>query len=247
MTNEERWNALNVAIDKDGYGGAFDPTDYEDIARVVNMSMFKRKLEELYKNLKGKSLLEALYSSKFFRNLITIETLTPSSGVIDLGSDLAQTYGEWVTMTTGTARIKLVTHEDKTELVGNAILAPDSDYPIAVIDGDNLTISPTTISSVSFTYLKKPTEPIFDYYSDSDDNIVYMTAGATGVSIPSGATYYDGTAGPVSKDSRSVEFVYDSTFDSEIFTEMLQLLTQRIRDPQIDAYSERQQLKQDAI
>lgn len=250
MTHYQFWNALNVAIDKDGYGGSFDPTDYEDIARIVNLSFFKRKMEELYKNLKpGQDIVSVIYSSKIFRNLITRETIVPVAGVINLSTGLTATYGYWMTMrdSTSNVKIRLIQNEDLDEVLDNAILAPSTSYPVATIDGNNCRINPTSITGVIFVFLKKPTDPIFDYYSDSNDNIVYMTAGATNVSIPSGATYSDGTAGPTTKNSRTFEFLYDSSFHPEIFQEMLTLLSARLREQQLEAYSERQQIKQDSI
>ena len=233
MTNFEFWEALNGAVDKDGYGGVFDPTDYEDISRVVNLSFLKRKMEELYKSIQPREdLQKTIYSSKLFRNLIIRETLTPSSGIIDLSSDLSDTYGFFIGLrvTSTNVKIKLIPNEELDEVLDNAILTPSTSYPVATIDGDNLRINPTSITSVIFTYIKIPDEPIFDYYSDSNDNIVYMAEGATSVSIPSGATYSDGTEGPTTKDSQSIEFDYNETFHPELFSEILELLANRLRD-----------------
>lgn len=58
-----------------------------------------------------------------------------------------------------------------------------------------ITIYPSTITSIIINYLKFPVVPLLDYYVASTGLIVYLAEGARQVNVPAGAEYSTGTAG----------------------------------------------------
>lgn len=251
MTNYEIWKALAVAIDSDESDGIFSPKDYNEIAREVNISLLENEMESLYAKYNGRQLTPAILSSKLLRGLLIRQTgLAPTAGVLAISS-LSSTYGYWVSMTAvynGQIReIKLISQEEFTMRNANLMMPSIKIMPVATIDEGNLRVFPTDLTSITFSYIKIPANPVFDYYSDSNDRVVYMAAGATGVSIPSGATYSDGTAGPTTKNSTSVEWAYDTTYHNRIYSEMLRALSNRLKDQNTAQYSEMKKNKEDSI
>jgi hypothetical protein len=80
---------------------------------------------------------------------------------------------------------------------------PTTTHPCAVLGDEDasdyiqIRVYPVdaTITSVIIDYLRTPATPYLDYYTDDDTLVLtFMDEGDT-VSVPSGSTYRDGTAG----------------------------------------------------
>ena len=104
--------------------------------------------------------------------------------------------------------------------MANSLLAPSSTFPIATIIDDTINFSPLVSVSAEFTFLKKPTEPFYDYYTDAGDNIIYLPVGP--YSISAGETYRDGTPGPTSGTSASVELPFPDNERLDVAYKILQ-------------------------
>jgi hypothetical protein len=96
----------------------------------------------------------------------------------------------------------MVSQLEYDERYEDYLTQPSETYPVFTLgelDGsDNIImhVYPTTITgTVTFDYLKTAATPIYDYYVNNTTLVVtYMDAGTT-VTIPSGSTYRNGTAG----------------------------------------------------
>jgi hypothetical protein len=72
-----------------------------------------------------------------------------------------------------------------------------------------ITVYPATLTSINLNYLKLPPVPFLDYYVTSAGLIVFMAEGAKAVSIAAGDEYRDGSVGPTTKDSATVNWGWD--------------------------------------
>ncbi len=87
-----------------------------------------------------------------------------------------------------------------------------------------ITVYPSTISSISLSYLKFPATPLLDYYVTSAGLIVYLEEGARQVNIPAGAEYRTGTVGgpAVYVDSATRNWQWDKDVLPQIIYSILQ-------------------------
>ena len=80
----------------------------------------------------------------------------------------------------------------------------------ACSDLTQITVYPATLTSINVNYLKFPPVPFLDYYVTSAGLIVFLAEGAKPVSIPAGAEYRTGTAGPTTVNSATVNWAWSS-------------------------------------
>lgn len=74
-------------------------------------------------------------------------------------------------------KIDIVTSDEYSDLITNSLLLPTLEYPIAKIVGDNIVFYPLVSTTATFSFLKTPPEPFFDYYIDANDEIIYLQEG----------------------------------------------------------------------
>jgi hypothetical protein len=103
--------------------------------------------------------------------------------------------------------IDVVTDEEWMFRRYDELTKPSSTYPIAKITGEYLYVLPEDIDRVLLNYLKQPTDPYFDYYTDANYNIQYLAASAS-YTLQTSEVYRDGTSsGTVT--SATVELEWD--------------------------------------
>ncbi len=240
---------IGFVLREEEYGGVYDPDDFNRALEVTNNQFFLDKSEECLKK-QEEATSDAILSSKYFRELSVNTGLAPTAGVYNIASFSQGAFARWMSATCTTdnmtREIELVSEQEKQRRMSN-LLAPDgNDYPFAVLKGSSIYVYPTTITSISFTYLKHPDTPFMDYYTTSSYVLVGMTAGAT-VNIPSGGTYRDGTAGPVSKVSITVELVYEKDVHIEFLALLLKWYGLSLDKQAVSQYMDKQQLQDKAI
>ena len=88
--------------------------------------------------------------------------------------------------------IDIVTDGEWADYLSDSLMAPTLTFPIAKIVDETIYFNPIVSVSAEFTYLKKPTEPFFDYYWDANDEVIYMPPGSSHT-LGAGEMYRDGT------------------------------------------------------
>lgn len=58
-------------------------------------------------------------------------------------------------------RVDIVTDKEWVARQSNSVTAPSTTYPIARIYGSSVAVKPTTISTLTLHYYKRPTEPVY--------------------------------------------------------------------------------------
>jgi len=219
---------LLVEINSDLYGGSFAIDEFNNIIALVNESFVKDKYDEYV--AAGMSRQEIL-ATKLMTSLSTSAALTFAAGSADLPSDYlfykAIGYGASGSQVPG----DVVEEDIWVNRQDNTITGPTTSHPIYRLTTTTIRVLPSTITTLTeLYYIKEPTTPFLDYYIDSNDNKVFLDAGATTVAVGAGETTRAGVAGPTTVDSATVEWVYTEDFHGELFNRILGLLAIRNRD-----------------
>lgn len=192
------FDTVQTLIRKDQKGNSFSIKEFNNLISMVNYELYNFYASHVQET---QDVTEQLKSFMVLNSPITLTT----------GVGSLPTYGRLLGMPrVGTTKIDVVTSLELSERLTDELTAPTVDDPVAIIGGktgsnNNITVYPTSISSITIDYLKIPANPLLDYYIDSNGLYVYLLEGAIGVSVPSGAVYSDGTPGPTSVNSLTID------------------------------------------
>jgi len=215
------YDTVQTIIRKDQKGNSFNISEFNRIIKLVNYELFNYYVSKLEVD---KDTTEAL---KNFMN--SEESISLTSGVGDLPADYKKLLGDpYVISGSDYIDVDLIARVEKAFRFSDELTKPTATNPVAIIGGldvsDNKQIEvwPDSISTVYIDYLSMPSTPLLDYYIASTGLYVYMDEGATGVSIPAGAVYSDGTPGPISRDSQTVDLEWGDDETPAIINMVLQ-------------------------
>jgi hypothetical protein len=233
MTLKQIYDYVNSLISTDDFGGALNLLEFNLLISDYNMEFFKKNVEELYVNQRAGALNpDLVYSSKVLRPFITSSTQTPLTGVVAISS--LSSFAYIVKIVTNGAyngqvrKIDLISHDELYRRIDNLLEPPLTEKPAAVIEGANIKIYPTNITSVNVAYLKYPATPIFDYYIDAYDVEQYL-APSTSRALGVGETGSLGQTS-VTVNSLSVELEYPVDFHPEFVQGLVAKLGLPLRD-----------------
>ena len=253
MLISEIYNNLLFELNTDQYSGSLAMDEFNNLLKKENDSFIRRKVEEQYNiALEGKLNSQTVFSSKLLRPLVKKDTITPSSGIIDITpstGDLSNNYLYWISMYTSglyngqTREITLLTDAEfsirKTSLLTPVI----NENPVAVIYGNIIQIYPTDISEIIFTFIKEPDIPFLDYYIDANYNKQFLSYGQEYV-LQTDEVYRDGTdSGTV--NSITIELEYHKDFHHDFFNQVLEKISVRNRDQYIGQFASTKQIQED--
>lgn len=212
MTSEALYNLLMDYVRADGRGKTLSQDEFNNMAPMVNDEV----MSFVVNNQNGdQDMADRLNYLKVINQSVPI-----SSGVGDLPSDYKRLLGEPRVDGDPVVVADVVTPLEYSWRVHDELTQPTATHPVVVFGGGDASAETKKVycypasefsSAILYIdYLKEPPVPFLDYYiNDTTYVVTYMDAGATGVSIPSGSTYRDGTAGPVSKDSSTVDPIWE--------------------------------------
>jgi hypothetical protein len=187
------YNALVDILRADGRGLAISPDEFTRIARLVNQQLYDKFYAEFEKNTANIDVLAG------FKTIGASVALV--AGVGSLPSDYRELIGKPLTNTG--KYVDLVSSLELAEREDDYLTQPTTDYPCAILgdtDGSGdiqIRVFPVdaTITSVTVDYLRETSTPYLDWYVNNTTQVVTFMAADTAVSVPSGSTYRDGTAG----------------------------------------------------
>lgn len=209
-------------IRKDQHGNSFNITEYNNFIKLVNY--------ELY-NIHAPVAGENLQNIDVLKDFMTLEeSITITTGVGDLPATYDRLLGKPYWIDGGyDISIDLITSLEKSDRLSSNLTAPSFANPVAIIGGvdvsgnSQISVYPAAgITTIYIDFLSIPATPILDYYVASTGLYVYMDAGATNVAIPTGAVYSDGTIGPTTKNSATVNFEWHEDQTPTIINMILQ-------------------------
>lgn len=132
-----------------------------------------------------------------------------TNGVYDTGN-LSDTIYKIIQLTTG-GRVTEVEQVKKSELTymnASKLTAPTSDFPAYYLEGDNIKIFPTTVTSATLDYIKKPADPIWAFTVGGNGQYIYNS-------------------------SSSVNFELHPSEETDLVTKILALAGVVIKDPTV--------------
>jgi hypothetical protein len=245
MDNGEIYDFVTTILRKEKNGSVLTP---EKFNLMLEESMWEKSNDEYRKYELSQIITDTLVSFK-----TTTSIAIDVNGEYDL-SGLTDDYWHPSALTyddSGSTRIiEIVTDLEYAERLANTLLAPDNYYPIAKFyrnsgGTDVIKVNPLVSVSATFDYLRKPTEPFYDYYINANDELVYMPPG-TNHTLGAGEEYRDGTtSGTV--NSISVELPFPEGDRLDVAYMILQKFGIPVREEGAVQYGAAREAKEDQI
>ena len=175
MTLEEILDFCNYVANKEKLGNTLTSRQYNNLLEAVNVDFFRKEYEAAEKLALQLDvrLGSVVFKSGALRTFRERETgVTVTSGAITI-SALAQTYVYWISMITTYESVRrpvqFVSDVELEDRLTNLLAPQIEDYPAAIDNGDEILIYPGDITSVDFTYLRMPTQPVYSWIQDAYD------------------------------------------------------------------------------
>ena len=239
MTLNDILKYVNYICVKENSGSTLKPDQYNNILSASNINMFNRKVQEaqVISNQAQRPFNQALYEHVALREFHTSQNITWTLGQFNL-TTLTDAYAYFLSMVCfykGTfRRIDILTDNELTERRTNLAGKRLEEYPACVILGNTMKIYPSEIYAGEFTFMKIPTTPVFDYYYDQYQNLVYLTQGSSHY-LTSGETGSIGQTGSL-VISATKELAWNQLWHVEFCNEILQKVGINLKDEQIRQY-----------
>lgn len=214
ITLGDIWEEVNGMLRKEISGNTVTPMQFNQYLRSSGYEFFDRE----YNNYENSDQITASLRRFYVDLALTFTTGTSTNFPSNLYYPVLLMYGN--------VEVDIVTESEWGDLIGDALLAPDATHPIAKYTSTQMLVRPTSIASADFKYFKRPAEPVFDYYYDINDNLVYLPVGAvhvwtTGEVDSSGNVK---TTGDPNYTSQSVELDFEENDKVRIKNMVLQKL-----------------------
>jgi len=180
MNLSEILSLCNYVANKDKLGNTLTPEQYNVLLEAVNTDFFRKEYEAAQKLAlqMGVRLGSVIFKSGALREFRHKQDgVTVTAGVITV-SALAETYVNWISMVTTYESVRraveFVSDVELEDRLTN-LLAKQLEYnPAAIDNGDTILIYPGDITSVDFTYLRMPTQPVYSWIQDAYDRGRYL-------------------------------------------------------------------------
>ena len=167
MTNFDLYKLVNFIVNKDVYAQSMSDTEFELELKSKNQRHFRRRLglPEAFNpgSASEGAGMNRLVESDLLPFLVT-ETKNPVAGII------SPTYLSWYYMldfyTADSITSDLLATEEISSRLNNFILEPTIYHIAAYRVPTGLKVLPTTITSVTLVYYRKPIDPVFKVITD---------------------------------------------------------------------------------
>ena len=148
---DEIYQTVKILANKSG--GSFTPNEFNKVAAIVSMDIWKKHRNKGYAN--NQIVSEALH------HLITPdEALTLTSGI----ATTPATKEQIISMKCATnVKIERVEFDRWDERLSSRLFLPTTAYPIYRELAASIEFNPTTITGVKISYLRKPAVPVWAY------------------------------------------------------------------------------------
>lgn len=136
-------------------------------------------------------------------------SISLTNGVYDTGN-LSDTIYKIIQLTTDNraTEVEQVKKSELTYMNASKLTAPTSDFPAYYLEGDNIKIFPTTVTSATLDYIKKPADPIWAFTVGGNGQYIYNS-------------------------SSSVNFELHPSEETDLVTKILALAGVVIKDPTV--------------
>lgn len=124
-------------------------------------------------------------------------------------------YGASLTDHSDMIEVDLVSHAELHDRLNNAITAPSATYPICYLSNSGAgspvlyLYGTSNTNYILLTYYRYPADPYFDYYTDANGNITYLTDGQASYTLQAGEVSRDGSVAPAAVTSVSADLEWE--------------------------------------
>jgi len=204
MTLNDVLDFINFIINKEQSGKFISPWEFTLMLRNASYKYFKRYFDVPEEYQVGQPLsriqweITSVAKKKLRRFMVTLgadDVTIDDDGFYEVPEDMF--FYDYFSSSTGVGRFVKGYEFDSIE--NNSVTFPTEKRPIATVRGDSIQFSPATITIGTFSYLRYPDEPYYDYYVDENDNLIYLAPDDTSPS----------TGTPPNHASESVELDWD--------------------------------------
>ena len=132
--------------------------------------------------------------------------------------------------------------------VGDSVMAPATDAPVAMERGDNLVIKPDGIT-INMSYYRYPNTPFLDYYIDANGVRQFLGAGVTHTWV-NNETDSDGdahNAGDADWSSLTVELEFGEDMHNDFMNDILSRVGVRLKEQAVVQMAETWKQEQKAM
>ena len=239
MTLDVLLKYINYISTKENTGSTLKPTEFNTILESVNVDLFNKLVldAQLYALQSKMPLSKAIYEFKALRDFRRSSTISFTTGSYAL-SGLTD-YGYWLAMISNyngsMTKIDIITDDELEERRSNLLSKSLSDYPAAVINNKTIYVYPSNITSADFTYLKIPTKPVYDYYTNQYQIRIYLNPGDSHL-LTSGEIGSAGQTSGTTVTSNTVELEYNQLYHIDFAVQILQRVGVNLKDVQLKEY-----------
>jgi hypothetical protein len=222
ITCKSVYSQLLDLIRKDKRSRNIDVDEFNNLLPILNWRLWNKFNKDYEKDYESSNSLAVF---KVFNEPITL-----SEGIGELPDDYGRLIGEPRFYDgDNTIVTDVVTAIEYSQRSRDALTKPTTTHPVCFIANQNksftttetpvstdtvplaLIVKPSNVDNLIYIdYLREPTTPFLDYYvNDTTLDYTYLDEDATGVAVPLGSTYRDGTAGATSVASQTVDLEWD--------------------------------------
>lgn len=223
MTLQEIRNYTELIANKHTTGRTLTEYEFNLAIDAVNTELFNSEYDKIVAMAERDDIAVnyLLNRSKILTPFkIRDSFISVTAGVGSLPSDYFSWLGLYVY--DGTSKNCEVVDEVEFNMALNNVYQMDVDeFPIVNIISGTIYVTPANSSTLGLTYLKIPTQPVYDYcIKTSTNSIIYMPVGSylantgilydsAGVIIESGVVNKNGTIPATQENSETVELEWD--------------------------------------
>lgn len=216
MTNFNVNNLYQIALDRlrKDRKGSVSPEEFESFLNNRSYDYFQQQL-----GVEGISKLNQASLAPLF----TFHAPVPIEGTFGITGDswaslvspydIVKVVNAWhsasSTVFSSVVEIDLVTHSELIDRLNNAITKPTATNPIGYIQGAKMTVFGVTTGYVLFDFYSRPSKVYFDYYTDGNGNVTYLTVGQSAYTLATGEVSRSGKIATQSVTSASTVFEWE--------------------------------------
>lgn len=208
--------------------GSISPEEWETFLRWRNLDYFNKILKAEGADKANETALKPFFIP-FERMAVTLDATTGwySSSLTGLSETLGRWANVWFTTATwdpaelaldmtGLVEVDIVQEAELPDRLVNAITAPSATHPVGHFTYSVLYVHGIAATgNVMMSYYKLPDDPYYDYYTDENGTVTYLTEGQSAYILQAGEIARDGSvAGEVvTSASKDIEWEDEEAID----------------------------------
>ena len=205
MTINELRLYLNTVLNKDNSGNSLSPDELNILLKTQIYGFVKEQILTYRQYVAtGTPHDDVIFTALLVDALQETASATLTAGSFTLPTDMLFLESLSGTYNAHTKKIEIVSAGEYYRRKHNLLSKPIAYFPLAYITDTTCTVIPNNMTSVVVSYIAKPAEPVFDYYNDANDNIVYLAAGGSRL-LTTGETGSAGQTAGTTVTSSTVE------------------------------------------